>query len=86
MIYYKIRNKADPTLFRNGGVNNNWSKLGKVWPTLGQLRIMLTMNMSYWRQVDMSDWEIVEYEVTEKAVKEVHEVISQKRLIKMLTK
>lgn len=84
MIYYKIRNKKDPTLFHKGGIYQGWSKVGKIWPTLGQLRSMITMNMTYDR--DMNDWEVIEYEVHEKSVKSVHEMISPDKLIKMLTK
>lgn len=86
MMYYKIRSKSNPELFHKGGVYDNWSKTGKVWSTLGQLRSMITMNMNDYHATDMTDWEIVEYEVTEKAVKDVHEVISQKRLVEMLKK
>ena len=86
MIYYKIRSKKNPELFHKGGVYNQWSKTGKVWPTLGQLRSMITMNMSEYNSTDMSDWEIVEYEVSEKSVKEVYEVISQKRLVELIKK
>lgn len=86
MIYYKIRNKSKPTLFHKGGIYENWSKTGKIWPSLGQLRSMITMNLNEFNPADISNWEIVEYEVTEKAVKSVHEVVSQKKLIEMLTK
>lgn len=71
-------------MFHKGGVYENWSKTGKVWPSLGQLRSMITMNMN--DKTNMNDWEIVEYEVTEKAVKGVHEIVNPEKLIKMLTK
>lgn len=86
VIYYKIRSKSNPEMFHKGGIYENWSKNGKVWATLGQLRSMLTMNMTHYNPTDMSDWEIIEYEVTEKSVKAVHELVSQKRLIEMLKK
>lgn len=86
MIYYKIRNKAEPNLFHKGGIYENWSKTGKIWPTLGQLRSMITMNMNGPEPVNMNNWEIVEYEVTEKAVKNVHDIISQKKLVELLIK
>ena len=87
MIYYKIRSKKNPELFRKS--DGTWNKSGKVYDTLGKLRttITLIMNNSYGsvrEQVD--DWEIVEFEVVEKEVKQVHEVIKPERLLQLLSK
>lgn len=85
MIYYKIRNK-NTGLFHKGGVYEVWSKNGKVWDTLGKLRSMLTMNTPgpYNTGNDMSDWEIIEYEVIEKCVKLPHEVMDPKKTLEIL--
>ena len=85
MIYYKIRNK-NTGLYHKGGVYEVWNKNGKTWTTLGQLRSMLTMNTprQYHTGQDMTDWEIVEYEVTEKSVKMPHEVMDSKKIVEML--
>ena len=85
MIYYKIRNK-NTGLFHKGGVYEVWSKNGKVWDTLSKLRAMLTMNTPgpYNRGKDMSDWEIIEYEVIEKCVKLPHEVMDPKKTLEIL--
>lgn len=85
MIYYKIRNR-NTGLFHKGGVYDTWSKDGKTWTTLGKLRSMLTMNTPgpYNRGQDMSDWEIIEYEVIEKSVKMPHEVMDPKKIMAML--
>lgn len=87
MLYYKIRKKSHPELFRKA--DGTWNKSGKVYDTLGKLRtiITLTMNNSYGsvrEQVD--DWEIVEFEVIEKEVKQVHEIIKPERLVELLGK
>ena len=87
MIYYKIRKKGQPGLYRTK--DGYWNKSGKVYDTLGKLRttITLIMNNSYGsvrEQVD--DWEIVEFEVVEKEVKQVHEVIKPERLLQLLSK
>ena len=65
---------------------NLWSKEGKTWTTLGKLRAMLTMNTpdTYHRGQDMTDWEIIEYEVTEKSVKLPHEVMDPKKTLEIL--
>lgn len=84
MIYYKIRNKRTG-LYHKGGSYNVWNKSGKTWDTLGKLRAMLTMTLNNeYRSSDISDWEVIEFEVTEKAVKQVHEVIDPKKLMKFL--
>ena len=80
MIYYKIRNK-NTGLFHKGGIYELWSKDGKTWTTLGKLRSMLTMNTPSKHRTgkDMSEWEIVEYEVTEKSVKQPYEIMDTKK-------
>lgn len=85
MIYYKIRNK-NTGLYHKGGVYEAWSKIGKTWTTLGQLRSMLTMNTPgpYNTGQDMIDWEIIEYEVIEKCVKLPHEVMDPKKTLEIL--
>ena len=88
MIYYKIRNKSKPELYRLSGTYPKWNKTGKVWETLGRLRSMITNCVSAQSRGfllnDFSDWEIVEYEVTEISVKDVHDVISPAALMKLL--
>jgi len=73
-------------VFHKGGTYNLWSKDGKTWTTLGKLRSMLTMNTPgpYNRGQDMTDWEIVEYEVIEKSVKLPHEVMDPKKTLEIL--
>lgn len=84
MIYYKIRNK-ETGLYHKGGVYNVWTKAGKTWTTLGQLRSMLTMNINS-QNSEMHNWEIIEYEVKETAVKALHEVIKPEKLISIIKK
>ena len=87
MLYYKIRKKSHPELFRKA--DGTWNKLGKVYDTLGKLRstLTLTMNNSYGSvREQVADWEIVEFEVIEKEVKQVHEIIKPERLVELLGK
>ncbi len=84
MIYYKIRSKKNPDMFRKA--DGSWNKSGKVYDTLGKLRSTLTNNMKSYRSVDMSDWEVVEYEVLVKEVKDLHLVIKPERLLEYLGK
>ena len=87
MIYYKIRSKTNPDLFRKA--DGSWNKSGKVYDTLGKLRATITLNMnshsSYTRE-KVRDWEIVEYEVRIKEVKHLADVIDPKKIFELLGK
>lgn len=84
LTYYKIRSKSNPDLFRKS--DGTWNKSGKVYDTLAKLRSMLTheMKVSRYRRERLDDFEVVEYEVSIKAIKPVHEVISPARIIDYL--
>jgi hypothetical protein len=83
--YYKIRRKGTD-LYR---VNYyKWNNTGKVYTTLGKLRSALTTEMrnglrSHPSGID--SWEIVEYEVTVKAVRQPHELMTAERVVEVLT-
>ena len=85
MIYYKIRKKSDPTQFRKADGSYNGS--GKVYDTLGKLRSVITMHMNagneYYRN-QLQDWEFVEYEVVEREVRQLIDVVDKKKVWEML--
>ena len=86
LIFYRIQNKVNPKLFRTS--DGRWKESGKIYDTLGKLRSIITQHMNSYYESDrkkVNDWNIVEYEVTVKAVKEVADVIDPKQLIKMLS-
>ena len=88
MIVYKIRNKNKPELFLKGTPTyNSWDSDGRIFQTLGKLRTFLTnvLNNEH-RARNIGTWEIVEIELVEKSVKDVHEMIKPKQLVKMLTR
>jgi len=64
MKHYKIKN-TKTGLFSTGGSLPNWSKNGKVWRTLGQVRSHLTLFLSCNDKKKTNDWEIIEYEMIE---------------------
>ena len=86
MIYYKVRSKDTGKYFKNRGFNGTLES-GKIWTTLGKLRTSITLMTKYhYSPPNFSDWEIVEFEVKEVAVKDVHEIVTAKTLVRMLSK
>ena len=83
---YKIRNKTTGLYSRGTSLSyNDWSKLGKTWMTLGQLRSYITLQISNGiRIVEFPDWEVVEFDLTEGSSKPVHDVIRPERLLDLL--
>ena len=93
---YKIRYKNDPEKYIKGTpAYQSFDKTGRMFSSLGQLRTFLTgvMNNDSWYARNgetprnrVAEWEVVEYELTEKETKAIHEVITAKRLIELLKK
>lgn len=85
MNYYKIRNKNNPELFRKA--DGTWNSSGKVYDTLGKLRAVITQHMNshseYYRE-KIHDWEIVEYEVCVKEVKQLVDIVDKKKVWELL--
>jgi hypothetical protein len=85
MIYYKIRSKHNPEWYVTGTPRyNSYTFSGRIFQKIGQLRSFLTLVMNDQHlNHKISEWEVVEIEME---VKGVHEVITQKKLIELLTK
>jgi hypothetical protein len=87
MIYYKIRSKKNPAMFRKA--DGTWNKSGKVYDTLGKLRSCISSNMNSGyagAREQVNNWEFIEYEVVEKSVKQLHEVVDPIKLFTLLAK
>lgn len=87
LTYYKIRNKHNPELFRKA--DGTWNQSGKVYDTLGKLRAIITQHMNssseYYRG-KLQDFEIVEFEVRVKEVKQLIDVVDPKKVWNLLKK
>ena len=84
MIIYKIRHRDKQDKFLAGTPTyHSWKKDGRIFPTLGKLRTFLTNCIKYNRL--SSDWEVVEFELTELTAKGVHEMIKPEQLMRILT-
>ena len=87
MTYYKIRSKKNPELFRKA--DGSWNGSGKVYDTLGKLRSTITLNMNSYNDYirkQVQDWEIVEYEVRVREVKQLFDVVDPKKVWDLLKK
>ena len=87
LTYYKIRKKSDPELYRKA--DGSWNKSGKVYDTLGKLRATITLNMnsySEYAREKVKDWEIVEFEVRVKEVKQLIDVVKPEKVWDLLKK
>ena len=87
-VYYKIRWKDNPAMFVSGTpYYNHYDNIGRIFQKIGSLRSFLTIVMNDQHQSHkIPDWEIVELEMVVKEVKGIHEVITQKKLMELLTK
>lgn len=83
-IHYKVRHRGTG-LYHNGSYYNKWHKIGKTYTTLGKLRSFITrsFNDEHMRK-DIADYEIVEIEIREASVKQVHEVMDPKKFMALL--
>jgi len=87
LTYYKIRKKSDPTQFRKA--DGTWNGSGKVYDTLGKLRSIITSYMnssSEYHRRQLQDFEIVEFEVRVKEVKQLIDVVDPKKVWDLLKK
>lgn len=87
LTYYKIRKKSDPALFRKA--DGSWNQSGKVYDTLGKLRTVITQHLNstseYYRG-QIQEWEIVEYEVRVKEVKQLIDIVKPEKVWNLLKK
>ena len=87
MNYYKIRSKKNPELYRKA--DGTFNKAGKVYDTIGKLRAVITQHLnsySDYQRRKLDDWEIVEFEVTVKEVKQLHEIVRPEKVFDLLRK
>ena len=85
LTYYKIRKKSDPEQFRKA--DGTWNGSGKVYDTLGKLRAVITQHMnstSEYHRIKIQDWEIVEFEVRVKEVKQLIDIVKPEKVWNLL--
>jgi hypothetical protein len=88
MPSYKIRSISKGLYVKGTPVYRSYDTNGRLFNSLGALRTFLTNVMGYnksgYYSQDMSDWEVVEYELVMQEVKPLHEIIKPEKLIQLL--
>ena len=87
LTYYKIRSKKEPELYRLA--DGRWNKSGKVYDTLGKLRSVITSHMNStgdYHRAKIQDWEIVEFEVRVREVKQLIDIVKPEKVWDLLKK
>lgn len=81
---FKILKKGTETYLKGTPAYNSYDKSGRIFQSIGKLRAFLTSCVRYNRP--MSDWLVIEYDLTVKETKSVSDVVTAKTLVKILTK
>lgn len=87
LTYYKIRSKKNPDQFRKA--DGTWNSSGKVYDTLGKLRAIITQHMnstSEYHREKIQDWEVVEFEVRVREVRQLIDIVKPERVWNLLKK
>ena len=87
-VYYKIRHKEKGLYVKGTPYYHSYDGTGRIFQKMGQLRAFLTgvLNRQYGRDVNLSDWEIVELEMVVKNTKEVIDVVDPKKIVEILAR
>lgn len=80
MSIFKIKNQQG--LFSTGGIFPEWSKRGKVWKTLGNLKSHLTLIANERNYKIYNGCNIVEFEMIEKSITPVDKIIEEQISLK----
>ena len=90
--YYVIRNKETGQYIRGTPSYHKWSVDPRLFPSIGQLRSFITAVLTYnkdrreWAYmcVDISQWVVDEMTLTVTATKELHQVVTAKKMMELL--
>jgi len=83
--YFKIRHKTSGLWSKGvaGSAHTGvyWSKNGKVWHSLGSLRLHLHLVVGEYKR-DISNWEVIEYSMSPVETKPAIEMVDTMKLLK----
>jgi len=86
MIVYKIKYKILPDTYLSGTpASHKYDSHGRIFSKLGHLRSFITSTLKNPHRVnDISDWEIVEFELNVRYIKQVHEIVKPEKIVELL--
>jgi hypothetical protein len=86
MIVYKIRYKLLSNTYLSGTpYYNKYDSNGRIFTKLGHLRSFITSVLKNPRRAsDIEHWEIIEYELSVRDIKQIHEVVKPEKIIELL--
>ena len=84
-IHYKIRRRGFPDMYSKGTMYYQWNDKGKTFDTLGKLRSYITrcMNDDYMRKY-LHEFEVIEYEVSQRSIKELVDIVKPEKIMDLL--
>jgi hypothetical protein len=92
--YYTIRNRSTGQYIKGTPAYHNWSVEPRLFPSIGRLRGFITSVLRInkdrrerWPQlcVDVSTWVIDEMVLTTVGTQELHQVVTGKKIMELLT-
>ena len=93
VTYYVIRHKETGQYIRGTPVYHKWSVDPRLFPSIGQLRSFITGILTYnkarreqwaYQCVDISQWVVDEMTLTVTETKELHQVVTGKKMMELL--
>jgi hypothetical protein len=91
--YYVIRNKETGQYIKGTPSYHKWSVDPRLFPSIGQLRSFITAILTYnkarreqwsYQCVDISQWVVDEMTLTVTDTKELHQVVTGKKIMELL--
>jgi hypothetical protein len=93
VIYYVIRHKETGQYIKGTPSYHKWSVDPRLFPSIGQLRSFITAILTYnkdrrenwaYQCVDISQWVVDEMTLTVTDTKELHQVVTGKKIMELL--
>jgi hypothetical protein len=83
-IHYKIRRRGH-NMYSKGTMYYQWNEKGKTFDTIGKLRSYITrcMNDEYMRKF-LHEFEVIEYEVSQRSIKELVDIVKPEKIMELL--
>ena len=86
MKCYKIKTKNTALYLKGTPLYISYDKIGRIFHSLGKLRTFISLAIKSDHNVKnhVPNWEIVELELTENKVYQVHEIVTPEKIVELL--